>query len=295
MSKIVDLLTYKKRAAGKKGYEELFPPKIITENFDTKTREHLANTYIISPLNKSAGIKNEESIFPNRKTPSNNHKLLQLFPWLISLLAIVLLLINIAYRGKVNIKIEFLGAESGKTASGNMGERAIENPQAQPGGSVSRLYAANSFIFNGETNTHIIKRVGFYGAALRDSKMLKDGVCLINDGTAGWASAGFDLAVPSDLTASSLDFFAKGASGRESLKLILRDADNNSYIPQAQNLIFNKNMGRDWQFVSIPFSKFSGYYNPKRISHIGFEFGTQTTSNDPGSCIYIKNIQIVSK
>ena len=63
MSKIVDLLTYRKRTADKKGYEELFSPKIITENFDTKTKEHLANTYILSPLNKPANIKKEGSSF----------------------------------------------------------------------------------------------------------------------------------------------------------------------------------------------------------------------------------------
>ncbi len=200
-----------------------------------------------------------------------------------------------AYRGKINIKIEFLEAEPVKSTLESAKESLVKKPQMPPGEPVGRLYSTNFFILNGEINEHLIRKVGFYGAGLRDSKVLKDGICLINDGTTGWASAGFDLTVPTDLTTSSLDFFVKGASGKESLKLILRDADNNSYLPQAQNLLFNKNMAGDWQSVSVPFASFKGYCNPKRINHIGFEFGTQTTSNEPGSCIYITNIQIVSK
>jgi len=53
-------------------------------------------------------------------------------------------------------------------------------------------------------------------------------------------------------------------------------------------------MGKDWQFVSVPFGNFAGLYNVKAIKHIGFEFGTQTTQNEPGSSIYIKNIRIVN-
>jgi hypothetical protein len=143
-------------------------------------------------------------------------------------------------------------------------------------------------------NRDYIKKLGFYGAASSKSSVIEDGLYLFNDGSAGWASAGLDLAEPMDLSKSSLDFFIKGASGSESLELILRDAEYKSYIPQARNAVFNKNMAREWQFVSIPFNNFNGAYNPKNINHIGFEFGTQTTSNALGVSIYIKNMKIVN-
>ncbi|MBU4376987.1 MAG: hypothetical protein KKD29_05860 [Candidatus Omnitrophica bacterium] len=296
MSKIVDLLTYRKRNAEKKGYEDFFSPKIITENFDTKTKEHLANTYILNPLNTPSKNKKEETIImPPRKASNPSYAFMRLFPWLISLLAVLLLLINIAYRGKINIKIEFLGGETAKAAPEAIKEvpaKKILPPPVEP---VALSPLTSFFIVNGEINERAIKRLGFYGGALKDSRILKDGICLINDGTAAWASAGFDLISPADLTMSSLDFFVKGSIGRESLQVILRDADNNSYIPQAQNMIFNKNMNSEWQFVSIPLNNLKGHYNTKRIKHIGFEFGTQTTANEPGTCIYIKNMKIASK
>ena len=59
-------------------------------------------------------------------------------------------------------------------------------------------------------------------------------------------------------------------------------------------VIFNKNMSTNWQFVSIPLKGFDGTYNPKKINHIGFEFGIQTTSNEQGISIYIKKIKMIN-
>lgn len=300
MSKIVDLLTYKKRASDKKGYEDIFSPKILSGNFNTDIKEKIASTYILTPSNKLENLKKDtgenHSPHPNKLTHLSA-KIFHLFPWLISFMAVLLLLVNIAYRGKINIKIEVLGNDSGKAISNTV--KSITPPlhTSSPVASTDVDYAhiSDFLILDGQINTQIIRRVGFYGAALRDSKIMTDGVYLINDGTAGWASAGFDLAEPVDVSNGSLEFFVKGLSGNESLEVILRDADNNSYLPQARNLVFNKNMGGDWQFVSVPFGDFKGYYNSKHVNHIGFEFGTQTTSNDQGTSIYIKNIKIVKK
>jgi len=200
-----------------------------------------------------------------------------------------------AYRGKISIRVEILGNDSSKMASGVPEATYTQKQSPLIGESSEPVSISNFVILNGEVSNRLIKKIGFYGAALKDSKLLKDGICLFNDGTTGWASAGFDLAEPTDLTNGSLEFFAKGLNGGESLELILRDSDNNSYLPQAHNLIFNKNMGGEWQFVSIPFDSFKGYYNSKHVNHIGFEFGTQTTSNEPGTLIYIRNIKIVQK
>lgn len=299
MSKIVDLLTYKKSISAKRGNEDIFSPKILSQNFDTDTKEKIANTYILNPRNKSESIKKEtydDHAAPANKSTHPSTKVFHFFPWLISFLAILLLLVNIAYRGNINIKIEVTRNDTGKTASAATKNTYPAQKSLPPTDKTTdSLYVSNFLILNGQINSQVIKKIGFYGAALRDSKILQDGIYLINDGTTGWASAGFDLANPTDLTNGSLEFFVKGLSGNESLELMLRDSDNNSYLPQAHNLIFNKNMGGEWQFVSIPFDSFSGYYNSKRINHIGFEFGTQTTSNEPGTSIYIKNIKIVKK
>lgn len=298
MSKIVDLLTYKKRAPEKKGYEEILSSKILSQSFDKDTKEHLANTYILPPFGKSSNTKKEpkenSAISPYKASHAGTRPL-HLFPWLISLLAVLLLLVNIAYRGKINIKIEFLNNESTQAVSEAAGDAAAKESSALLRQPVEIPNASNFLISNGEIDNNVIKKVGFYGAALKNSRILKDGLYLINDGTTGWASAGFDLTEPMDLANSTLDFFVKGANGNESLRIILRDAENNSYLPQAQNLIFNKTMGMEWQFVSIPLNNFTGYYNAREINHIGFEFGTQTTLNEPGSSIYIKNIKIVKK
>jgi hypothetical protein len=298
LSKIVDLLTYKKKPSDKKGYEDIFSPKILSENFNIDTKEKIANTYIFNPLNKSENLKKEigedRHLLPNKSTLLSA-KIFHIFPWLISLLAVLLLLVNIAYRGKISINVEVVRGDASKTASEIVKDTAAKKEPPLTYESAHPPYVSNFFILNGQANSQMIKRTGFYGAALRDSRILKDGIYLINDGTAGWASAGFDLVLPMDLTNSSLEFFVKGLSGNESLELILRDSDNNSYLPQAHNLIFNKNMGDEWQFVSVSFGSFKGYYDSGRINHIGFEFGTQTMSNDPGTSIYIKNIKIVKK
>ena len=297
MSKLVDLLSYGKRSADKKGDEDMFSAKILSENFDTDTKEKIASTYIFNPPNKSESLKKatDEDRYPSpNKSAHPSAKIFHLFPWLISLLAILLLLVNIAYRGKINIKIEVL-KDDGKMSSETASDTYVQKGSAATTEDTNTAYVSNFLILNGQINNRVIKKIGFYGAALRDSRIQKDGIYLINDGTIGWASAGFDLAQPADLTNSSLEFFVKGLNGDESMEIILRDSDNNSYLPQAHNLVFNKNMGGEWQFVSIPFGNFKGYYNSKHVNHIGFEFGTQTTSNNPGATIYIRNIKIVKK
>lgn len=292
LSKIVDILTYKKR------YEDVFPSNILSESFDANTKEKIAGTYIFNPPNKSENPKKaagNDSHSPSHKIAHLNAKFLHLFPWLISFLAILLLLADIAYRGKISVKIEIVGNGGGET---NPASTKIINAQKKllsDNSSTDAVYSPDLFIANGRTNAEIIKRMGFYGAALRDSRILKDGICLVNDGTIGWASSGFDMTEPADLTNSLLQFFVKGAAGSESLELILRDSDNNSYLPQARNRIFDKNMSSEWQFISVPFDSFKGYYNSKCVNHIGFEFGTQTTSNEPGASIYIRDIKIVKK
>jgi hypothetical protein len=298
LSKIVDLLTYRKRAADKKGYEDIFPSSTLSENFDTDTKEKIANTYIFNPPNKSENLKKAAGADPHLSPHKGTYpgaKIFHLFPWLISFFAILLLLVNMAYRGKINIKIEIVGDTSGKITSESAKVTNVQKKLLPDNPSAGTVYNPDLLILNGQANTGIIKKIGFYGAAMRDSKMLKDGIYLVNDGTTGWASAGFDMAQPADLTNCSLQFFVKGLTGGESLELILRDSDNNSYLPQVRNRIFEKNISSEWQFISIPFDSFKGYYNSKCVNHIGFEFGTQTTFNDPGDSVYIRDIKIVKK
>jgi len=300
LSKILELLNYnKKREVDKKEGWKNFSNHAPSEYLDDDTKEKLANTYIFKPTNKSKEIieQQEKKVLPFKHSiETSKIRFAHLFPWLISFLAVLLLLVNIAYRGKISINIEILNEGAIQTASDirqnpPLQKNLISEITSTDANNISPLSTA--LITEGELNRNIIKKLGFYGAALSKSKMTQDGLLLFNDGTAGWASVGLDFTEPIDLSNSVLDFFIKGASGTESLELFLRDAESNSYMPQATNVVFNKNMAKDWQFVSIPFNTLKGYYNPKMVNHIGFEFGTQTTSNEPGVSIYIKNIKIV--
>ena len=99
MSKIVDLLTYKKKISDKKGYDDIFSSKVLSENFDTTTKEKIANTYILNPSDEPANLKKDKSenhVLPSHKATHLSAKIFHLFPWLISFLAVLLLLVNIA-------------------------------------------------------------------------------------------------------------------------------------------------------------------------------------------------------
>jgi hypothetical protein len=289
LSKILELLHYnKKRDIDKKERREDFPDLTVAENFDSNVREKLANTYIFNPAKASEHVIRKQG---GQSPHKDIHKqadisIRQLFPWLISFLAILLLLVNIAYRGKVSIRVEFLDTGAAKTG-------AVLSEPAKELKDTPGIFASTPLISEGYVNSYIIKKLGFYGAAISKSRILQDGLYLFNDGTTGWASVGIDLPGPMDLSGMTLNFFVKGEEGGESLKLTLRDSQANSYMPQATNTVFNKNMDTDWKFASIPFMGFEGAYDPEKIKHIGLEFGTQTTSNEPGSLIHIKNINIV--
>ena len=297
MSKISELLNYNnKERRDKKGEGENFSNPAPSKNFDSDTKEKLAKTYIFNPVDKSGNSnkKHNEKILPHKYgVETSKIRFAQFFPWLISFLAVLLLLANIAYRGKINVKIEILKEGSIQPTPSVSKNLPTKKGLASETKSVKITPISIVLVAEWRLNRRIIKKLGFYGAALSKSTMTQDGLFLFNDGTTGWASVGLDLAKPMDLSDNAFDFFIKGIHGNESLKLILRDAENSSYMPQAYNIIFNKNMAKDWQFVSIPFNNFNGTYNPKRITHIGFEFGTQTTSNEPGVSIHIKNMKIV--
>lgn len=299
MSKILELLNYHRKNRKETSKEHLDPAAL--DNFNSDTKEKLANTYIFNPIDKIENIGeggNGEILPPKRDRETSKSKFVQFLPWLVAFLAVLLLLVNIAYRGKVNVTIEFLKGESSQAAS-NVAEskRGLTSETGEEAASYLKTTdiapISTALIAEGGLNRFIVKRLGFYGAALSKSRAIRDGLFLFNDGATGWASVGLDFVEPMDLSNSTLDFFVKGKHGNESLNLFLRDAENNSYMPQAHNTIFEENMEREWQFVSIPFNTFDGVYNSKRINHIGFEFGTQTAANEPGASIYIKNMKIV--
>ena len=296
MSKILELLNYtKKREVDKKERGEGSSSYVIPESFDSSTKEKLASTYIFNPTNGSKHIikKQGDGAEHNHSLVHTRPRNTQFFPWLIAFLAILLLLANIVYRGKVNIYVDFVNEEANQTPPNTLQASSVQKDLNAEAKSIDIAPISTSLIIEGRLNSYVIKNLGFYGAALNRSKLLEDGLYLFNDGSTGWASVGIDLTQPMDFSNIALDFFIKGVKGNESLKLILRDDESNSYIPQAYNDIFNKNMGTDWQFVSIPFKSFNGKYNAEKIEHIGFEFGTQTTSNELGASIYIKKIKIV--
>ena len=302
MSKILELLNYSKikDEIEKKGDPEDSSSNFPGEDFDAQTKEKLANTYIFNPAGPRDphGKKQTKDVAPSYKEEMHRSGIGSFVPWLISFMAVLLLLANIIYRGKISITINVLKEESVLTASEEDSKTPVkasvkEEAKKEIKG-LTPLLISNALISEGKINDYFVKRIGFYGAASSRSRMTEDGLYLFNDGSSGWASAGLDFAEPMDLSKTTLDFFVKGSGGGESLELILRDVNNKSYMPQAYNTVFKKNMGTDWQFVSISFHDFDGAYSINRINHIGFEFGTQTTSNDPGSSILIKNIKITT-
>jgi len=300
MSEFLDYNKHEKvDRVNKKEEKGSFFSNIPPEDIDYETKKKLASTYISHPNDKSDNINKNlvKDILPHRyRIGTSKSRFLQSFPWLISFLAVLLLLVNIAYRGKINIKIEILNEGdigSMTDVSKNTPLKKDFSSEIKSTDSPDMSIISTPLFTEGQLNRYIIKKLGFYGAALNKSEVTRDSIFLFNDGSTGWASVGLDLVEPMDLSSSSLDFVVKGVYGNESLKLFLRDTENKSYMPQAYNLIFNKNLSKSWQFVSIPFDSFSGIYNPKKINHIGFEFGIQTTSNESGASIYIKNIKIV--
>jgi hypothetical protein len=296
LSKILDLITYnKKNGQDKKGKTGNFSDHAASDHFDSDTKEKLANTYIFNPIDKGDDVDKKQdgkTLHEYGAVPSK-FKFAHFFPWLISFLAVLLLLINIAYRGKIIVNIELRNEPAPQVKSSVFENASLVEDLVISAGPAEIKSIATYLVTDGRLNRSIVKKLAFYGAASTKSKVMHDGLFLFNDGTTGWASAGFDFTEPIDLSNSNLDFFIKGIRGSESLKLFLRDADSNSYMPQAHHNIFKRNMAKDWQYVSISFGKFNGAYDPKKIQHIGFEFGTQTTSNESGASIFIKNLKIV--
>lgn len=299
MSKILDLLNHgKKEQPDRKGEEENFSNHIRPVNFRPDVKEKLANTYIFKPISKDKDTDEnpDKKILPHQQDiATSNIRFAQLFPWLIAFLAVLLLLVNIVYRGKIKIDIEIVNERAPELIPDVSKNIPFKNDLiGEPISSDANItQISTALLTEGRLNSSIVKKIGFYGASLSESRMTRDGLYLVNDGRAGWASVGLDLTVPLDLSSSTLDFFIKGLQGNESLKLFVRDADYNSYMPQAYNIIFTRDMPKDWQFVSVHFDNFNGVYNPQKINHIGFEFGTQTTSNNPGAVIFVKNMKIV--
>ncbi|MBN1872298.1 MAG: hypothetical protein JW800_06975 [Candidatus Omnitrophica bacterium] len=292
MSKILELLNYNKRKNDNEGADKY----IISSDFNSSTKEKLANTYIFNQPVKNGRVKHETGDrLLDRNLENRESRFTKLFPWIIALLAVILLLVNIAYRGKVSVNIQFVGSRA--DIDNNLEEPpmpvAPHEAPAKISGDTATSTVKSTLIVDGRLNQALVKKLGFYGGALSMSRMTGDGLILFNDGSAEWASVGIDLLQPMDLSNSTLDFFIKGISGTESLELMLRDVNADSYLPQAKHVIFDRNMGRDWQFVSISFNDFKNACDTKKIKHIGLEFGTQTVFNEPGISIQIKNMRIV--
>jgi len=292
MSKILEMLNYGRKKDSGEVSDERFRPG----NFDTGTKEKLANTYIFNQPKNPDNPKEEgteEILGNNIKNEQSGGA--RFVPWVIAFLAVFLLILNMAYRGKVSINISFTDdtepVQEVTGAADSMPGAALQDTAPEQAVEKNSRITAG-LIAEGRLNSSLVRKMGFYGGAISRSRITRDGLILYNDGTTEWASVGLDLLKPMDFSRSSLVFFVKGVSGNESLELILRDIEAASYQPQAKSIIFNKDMARDWQFVSIPFEDFEGMCDTRNIKHIGFEFGTQTLLNEPGISIHIKNLAI---
>lgn len=295
MSKILSLLKDKKTQTTIQPADDVFNSRLkgAEDFYKSDVQEKLASTYIINPA------KADEHKLPH-PVEKPKPKSLNMLPWLISMAAVILFFGNAFFSGKVNINVQIV---KGEPAAVPVSAEAYVQPQKIGGlteegsGKEAKSILDNILTFpligSGATNDMLIKHMGFYGAALGQSKMVKDGMWMVNDGSAGWASVGFDLKEPLDLRDFSLAFFVKGEKGGERLEVILRDAYNDSYMPQARYRIPDGAFGDTWAYVSLPFGGFKGICDITSVVHIGLEFGTSTTGNKSGSSIQVKNLRIV--
>ncbi len=242
MSKILELLSYykKKGHAEKGGGGGDFSAHAPYEDFDAHTKQKLANTYFYNPFDDDQNINERNSKSPSRnvlphkpRAELSGSRPAHFFPWLISFLAVLLLLVNIAYRGKINITIDVIDASTLQSAANTSKSQPVKEVTAADVKNSSITPISTALIENGYHNRYLIKRLGFYGAALSKSRMAEDGFFLFNDGSTGWASVGMDLAQPVDLSNSTLDLCSKGDIGCEGFQMILRGDEHSWYMPDS--------------------------------------------------------------
>ena len=73
------------------------------------------------------------------------------------------------------------------------------------------------------------------------------------------------------------------------LKVLFRDADTKSYLPQATVSTVPSELDNNWRKYTVDFSKVRKQVNLRKLVHIGLAFG-KDVGNTPGTIIYIDDI-----
>ena len=166
MSKILELLSYNKKREGvKKENAGERSAYLAPGDFDSSTKEKLANTYIFNPTGAydDPAKKKEKHILPSKhNAASPKIRMGQLFPWLIAFLAIILLLVNMVYQGRINITVQFM--EEGAVRTAPDADRAIApgNESAPEAEAYERAPTHTPLIADGHLNNLVIASIGFY-------------------------------------------------------------------------------------------------------------------------------------
>ena len=198
-------------------------------------------------------------------------------PWLITSIAFLITALSLFTTKRVFIDVKVIDdkslvASDWQDASGGKGLPA-EN------GAVSGL-PLQDFLFE--------------GAAKINSAKSDLQLTLVNSSVAPFARATLSAAVPLDLSASKIIFYAKGVRGGENLAFALKDRGNNLAFAKGKFFPFPEKLGHDWQRAEIRLSETPGGFDPKNVTTLRFEFGSRDIENKPGDTILIKDLQLAS-
>jgi len=122
-------------------------------------------------------------------------------------------------------------------------------------------------------------------------------MCAFNN--KGWAGLAIDLGPKANSnkvkplnvsTYRKLEFWAKTDNKRgAAVKIILRDADTKSTMPQVIVSPVPSQLDNNWRKHSVDLSGIRSRVNLRKLVHIGLEFGMQV-GNAPGTIIYVDDI-----
>lgn len=155
----------------------------------------------------------------------------------------------------------------------------------------SDLSETISIIKDGQKDTSLIDKLGFYGACL--STQEKQAIRLVNGSFCTWSSMGIDFAYPLDLRGKQITLVLKGKRGGEKLELTFRDTLAKDYNPQLVLSLGKEGVSQDWRTVKFSFdAQETRKIDLSQIVHMGLEIGSSTAQNPAHSTLYVKDIII---
>ncbi len=135
-----------------------------------------------------------------------------------------------------------------------------------------------------------VASINFYGAAKPQSKINEGSLMLVASGEAKWAYAKLDFREQVNIGDNSITFLAKGALGREILKIALADANRRT---AHMDELYSIELTTDWQKITIGAEEIkTASIDRSRIAYIKFVIDSVSPKKEGGRTIYIKDFAI---